>query len=330
MANTIVNNDTADWQKIATQVLEIESNAVLSMQAALNDSFIQAVKCIAQTRGKVVCSGVGKSGHIASKIAATLSSTGTAAFFMHANEAGHGDLGMIGEGDIVLLLSYSGESSELLKIVPVLKRLQVPLITIVGNADSTLAQTADICLLATVEQEACPHNLAPTASTTAALALGDALAMTILAARGFSPDDFARTHPLGKLGRRLLLRVEDTMRTGENIPLVHENTPFAETLLEITSKRMGMTLVNNAADELCGIITDGDLRRALLEKKIDLQQQTAGTLMTPQPTTAPPEMLAVTAVQLMKEKALNHLAVIQQQKLVGALSFHDLLRHRIL
>lgn len=292
-------------------------------------AFAEAVARIAAAKGKVICCGVGKSGHIAGKVAATLSSTGTPAFFMHASEAGHGDLGMVGDSDILLLFSYSGESAELLDIVPALKRLRLPLIAVVGEADSTLGQVADVCLPAAVDREACPHNLAPTASTTAALALGDALAMTVLTARGFSPDDFARTHPSGKLGRRLLLRVGDVMRSGNSIPLVREDTPFYDTLLVMTRQRMGMTLVCNARGALAGIITDGDLRRAL-DRFSDLSGRAAGALMTKRPKRVSPDMLATEALQLMKAKSLNHLAVTQSGRLVGALSFHDLFHHKIL
>lgn len=318
------------WRDMARQVLNIESAAVAAMAATVDEVFIRAVQCIVAASGKVVCSGVGKSGHIAGKIAATLSSTGTPAFFMHASEAGHGDLGMIGDGDTVLLLSYSGESEELLEIIPALKRLQVPLIAMVGVRNSTLAQAADICLLTAVEQEACPHNLAPTASSTAMLALGDALAMTVLTARGFMPDDFARTHPLGKLGRRLLLRVSDVMRRGDDIPIVRESASFPEALLEMTGKRMGMTLVCDAPGRLCGIITDGDLRRAL-DKFSNLQQLTVRELIHGPPLAIAADTLAADALQRMKEKAINHLAVTEADgSLAGVLSFHDLLRHRIL
>lgn len=316
-------------KRTAAQVLDVEGAAVAAMRAAVDDAFVAAVECIVKTPGKVVCSGMGKSGHIAGKIAATLSSTGTAAFFMHASEAGHGDLGMIGEGDTALLLSYSGESAELLALIPALKRLNVPLIAMVGAPASTLGKAADICLNAAVEQEACPHNLAPTASTTAALALGDALAMTVLTASGFSPDDFARTHPSGNLGRRLLLRVADVMREGEDLPVVDEGAAFSKVLLTMTGKRMGMTLVCNTDGVLRGIITDGDLRRAL-DRIGDLHDKPVRALMTAQPVTVAPQMLAAEALYLMQEKSLNHLAVCEGEMLVGALSFHDLLQHRIL
>ena len=334
MAQESAVNASDIWQRTALQVLEIESAAVAAMRHALDASFMRAVEVIAACRGKVVCSGVGKSGHILGKIAATFSSTGTPAFFMHAGEAGHGDLGMIGDDDILLLFSYSGESEELMGIVPAVKRMGIPLIAITGTAGSNLAKAADICLLAAVEREACPHNLAPTASTTAALALGDALAMTVLTARGFSPDDFARTHPAGNLGKRLLLRVSDVMRRGADIPLVREDATFSEVLMSMTSKRMGMTLVQDRAGGLCGIVTDGDLRRAL-DKIGNLHDKPLRVLMTATPVAVPPDMLAAQALQMMKEKSLNHLAVTEEEgrggsRLVGALSFHDLLQHKIL
>ena len=236
---------------------------------------------------------------------------------------------MIGDGDTALLLSYSGESAELLALIPALKRMHVPVIAVAGAMDSTLARAADVCLNAAVQQEACPHNLAPTASTTAALALGDALAMTVLTARGFSPDDFARTHPSGNLGRRLLLRVSDVMRQGDDIPMVDEGAAFSQVLLTMTGKRMGMTLVCNADGDLRGIVTDGDLRRAL-DRIGDLHSKPVRALMTAQPVTVSPDLLAAEALYLMQEKSLNHLAVCEGEKLVGALSFHDLLQHRIL
>lgn len=318
------------WQKMAAEVLDIERDALAETRDSLDDNFSRAVEILRAARGKIVCSGVGKSGHIAGKIAATFSSTGAPAIFMHPADAGHGDLGVVADEDAVLLISYSGESGELLELIPPLKRLQVPLLAIVGAADSTLAAAADVALSAAVRREACPHNLAPTASTTAALALGDALAMVLLRARGFSPDDFARTHPAGKLGRRLLLRVADIMRAGADIPRVRRGAALAEALLEMTGKRMGMTLVCEADGALCGIFTDGDLRRAV-NSPADLRAATIDALMTPAPKCAPPAMLAADALAQMKAAAVNHLAVVDAAgKLVGALSLHDILRHKLL
>ena len=318
------------WHETAANVLTIESAAVAALVQSLDERFMQAVECIVNTGGKIICSGVGKSGHIAGKIAATFSSTGTPAFFMHASEAGHGDLGMIGDNDTVLLISYSGESAELLEIIPALKRMQVTLIAIVSSDTSSLAQAVDITLSAAVAQEACPHNLAPTASTTATLALGDALAMTVLTARGFSADDFARTHPSGKLGRRLLLRVSDIMRYGDDIPRVSVKATLMDALLEMTEKRMGMTLILAETGQLAGIITDGDLRRGF-SRLDNIQEQGAQALMTAQPVCVAAGMLAAEALQLMKEKSLNHLVVTDRKgELSGVLSFHDLLRHKIL
>ena len=318
-----------DWRAMAVRVFDIERDALTMVRDRLDESFIRAVDILRQLRGKIICSGVGKSGHIAGKIAATFSSTGAPAFFMHPSDAGHGDLGMVGDDDAVLLLSYSGESTELIDLIPALKRLQIPLLAIVGNCHSSLAAAADVCLSAEVKREACPHNLAPTASTTAALALGDALAMALLYARGFSTDDFARTHPSGKLGRRLLMRVADVMRKDDDIPRVHADASFADALLEMTAKQMGMTLICDNDEALVGIFTDGDLRR-VADKFADLGNARIGDLMTATPLTTTPSMLAADTLGRMKEKKINHLAVVSNHRLVGALSFHDLLRHKII
>ena len=322
--------DTDEWRRIAAEVLAIESEAVLGVERSLGDSFLSAVRLLRDARGKVICSGIGKSGHIARKIAATFSSTGTPALFVHPTEAGHGDLGTVGDGDIALLLSYSGENREIMELIPALRRLQIPLLAMVGAPTSTLAVSADICLSVAVMREACPHNLAPTASTTAMLAFGDALAMTLLRARGFSAEDFARTHPAGSLGKRLLLRVADVMRVGDAVPLVPVRMDFSDALLEMTGKRMGMTLVSDDAGRLLGIFTDGDLRRAI-NTAGDMRRLKIADVMTPNPRTVPQELLAADALRLMRENSLNHLAVVgdNDQTLVGALSFHDLLRHKV-
>ena len=322
-------DEQARWRRVAAEVLEIEAAAIRAVR--VDESFYAAVRRLSTISGKVVCMGVGKSGHIAGKIAATLASTGTSAFFMNPAEAGHGDLGALAAGDAVLAISYSGESEEMVCLIPALKRLRIPIVAIVGVLQSTLATAADFLLHTPVDREACPHNLAPTASTTAALALGDALAMTLLVARGFSPDDFARTHPAGRLGRRLLLRVGDIMRTGDDIPCVRHDATFAEMLIEITGKRMGMTLVTDNRGALAGIFTDGDLRRAYQGKEGNPEGKRAGEMMTAKPQTIADDALAVEALKRMEERAVNQLAVLDGKgALVGAIAIHDLLAHHIL
>lgn len=319
-----------DILELAREVLLIEAHEVESLAKRLDDSFRRAIDLILQCRGRVVVSGMGKSGHIARKIAATLASTGTPAFFMHPAEASHGDLGMIIADDVVLAISYSGESNELLAIVPLLKRMGAKLVSMTGDCDSTLARESDVHLDAAVSQEACPLGLAPTASTTAALALGDALAVTVLERRGFSADDFARSHPGGALGRRLLVHVRDIMRTGEAIPAVSENASLLEALMEITRKKLGMTAVVNASGQPVGIFTDGDLRRIL-----ELGQSLAGACiadtMHRNPLTISPDRLAVEAVELMEERKINGLLVVDEAGcLAGALNMHDLLRAKVI
>jgi arabinose-5-phosphate isomerase len=278
----------------------------------------------------VVVSGIGKSGHIARKIASTLSSTGTPAYFLHPAEANHGDLGMIESGDVFIALSHSGESEELLSIVPQVKRRGARLIAITGRSDSALARECDVLLDAGVAQEACPHNLAPTASTTAALALGDALAVALLDARGFSADDFARSHPGGSLGRRLLTHVSDVMRKGADMPAVREDATFKAAVLEMSRGRMGMTAVLGAGGEVRGIFTDGDLRRAL-DKVLNFENTRVSEVMTAGPRTIRPEALAVEAVQLMERHKVNQLLVVDERgRLVGALNMHDLFRAKVL
>jgi arabinose-5-phosphate isomerase len=278
----------------------------------------------------VVVSGIGKSGHIARKIASTLSSTGTPAYFLHPAEANHGDLGMIESGDVFIALSHSGESEELVGIIPQVKRRGARLIAITGRSDSTLARECDVLLDAGVAQEACPHNLAPTASTTAALALGDALAVALLDARGFSADDFARSHPGGSLGRRLLTHVADVMRKGADMPAVREDATFKQAVLEMSRGRMGMTAVLDAQGEVRGIFTDGDLRRTL-DKVLDFEKTRVAEVMTAAPRTIRPEALAVEAVQLMERHKVNQLLVVDERgRLVGALNMHDLFRAKVI
>ncbi len=320
---------TTHGLELAREVLRIEAREVEAIAQRLDNSFQRAVELILQCRGRVVVSGIGKSGHVANKIAATLASTGTPAFFMHSAEAVHGDLGMITADDIVLMLSNSGEGSELLTIVPFLRRMGAKLISMTGNADSTLAKEADVHLDASVTQEACPLGLAPTASTTAALALGDALAVVLLDARGFSEEDFARSHPGGVLGRRLLVHVDDIMRTGEAIPQVQQTASFSAALLEMTRKGLGMTAVTDEQGRPVGILTDGDLRR-LFEKTMDFNTATIADTMRPSPRTIAAGRLAVEAVEVMEEFKINGLLVVDTAgKLVGALNMHDLLRAKV-
>ena len=311
---------------LARQVLDIEADALRALAGRLDHAFVDAVQLMLACRGRVVVSGMGKSGHVGSKIAATLASTGTPAFFMHPGEASHGDLGMITHDDVVLALSNSGESSELVSIVPLIKRRGARLVAMTGNPASTLARQADAHLDAGVTKEACPLNLAPTASTTAALALGDALAVALLEARGFSADDFARTHPGGALGRRLLVRVRDVMHAGDALPRVGLDATLKEALFEMTRKGLGMTAVVDDAGRVAGLFTDGDLRRTL-EHPLDLQQAKIAELMTRNPKTIRADELAAAAVERMETLKINGLLVVDTDNtLVGALNMHDLLR----
>jgi len=316
----------ADILQLARRTLEIEATAVSQLQDRLDQSFLDAVTLILQCTGRVVVSGMGKSGHIGGKIAATLASTGTPAFFMHPAEASHGDLGMITGQDVVIALSNSGESAEIAAIVPLIKRRGARLISMTGNPASTLAREADIHLDASVAQEACPHNLAPTASTTAALALGDALAVAVLFARGFTAEDFARTHPGGALGRRLLVHVRDLMHSDADLPVVGEDASLKQALLEMTRKGLGMTAIADPAGRLLGIFTDGDLRR-LLDNDVDVRNAMIADVMKRNPRTIAEDALAVEAVQLMEQFKVNGLfAVNETGQLRGALNMHDLLR----
>ena len=315
------------WIAAAREVLEAEREAILATHDGLGDSFIRAVQMLLDCRGKTVCTGVGKSGHIARKAAATLASTGTPAFYMHPTEAGHGDVGVLSSGDVMLALSHSGESREVLDLLPAARRKEASIIAICGNGESSLAREAAVALVVRVEKEACPLNLAPTASSTAALALTDALAVALFSARGFSAEDFARSHPSGTLGRRLLLRVSDVMRSDDDIPVVGSDCSFAQALVEMTGKRMGMVL---AAEDgmLRGIFTDGDLRRAVAAG-VDFSTVSVSDVMTAAPRSIAPEMMAADALELMRDNKLNHLPVVKDGKLVGALSFHELLAHRL-
>jgi len=316
--------------ELARKVLAIEAEAVTGLISRLDQRFLDAVSLILACRGRVVVSGVGKSGHVARKIASTMASTGTPAFFVHAAEAGHGDLGMITRDDVVLALSNSGESDELLTIIPMIKRQGAKLIAVTGNPDSALAKEADVHLDASVPQEACPLNLAPTASTTAALALGDALAIALLDARGFSEHDFARAHPGGALGRKLLTHVSDVMRTGNDAPSVPDTASFSEALIEMSRKGMGMTAVLDPGGKVVGIFTDGDLRRTL-EDKPDVRSIRIGEVMKRNPKTIAPQKLAAEAVELMERYKINQLLVVTDTgELAGALNTHDLFRAKVL
>jgi len=313
----------------AREVLRIEADAVARLADRIDSSFTAACRLILACAGRVVVSGIGKSGHVARKIAATLASTGTPAFFVHPAEAIHGDLGMVQHDDVFIALSYSGSTAELLTIVPVVKRQGARLIAITGSPASPLAKLADVHLDAGVDREACPLNLAPTASTTAALALGDALAVALLDARGFGPDDFARSHPGGALGRRLLTRVADVMRSGTALPTVAAGARLVDAVLEITRKRMGMTAVLGADGRLAGIFTDGDLRR-LLEAGRDLRGLAIDEVMTRAPATIDAQALAAEAVRIMEERRISQLLVTDGDgRLEGALHIHDLLTAKI-
>jgi len=307
-------------------VIQVETQAIAALAEQINEHFVLACKLMFACKGRVVVTGMGKSGHIAGKIAATLASTGTPAFFVHSGEASHGDLGMITAQDVVLALSNSGETEEVITILPIIKRLGVPLIAMTGNASSTLAKFATAHIDVAVAQEACPLGLAPTSSTTAALVMGDALAVSLLEARGFTRDDFALSHPGGSLGKRLLLRVSDMMHVGEQIPSVLESAFISEALLEMTEKKLGMTAIVNAQNQVSGIFTDGDLRR-MLSKNLNIHTTSIMEVMTPQCTVIKANILAAEAMQIMERKKINALIVVDdQQHAIGALNMHDLVR----
>lgn len=319
------NATDAQRLKRAREVLDIEADALRALAERLNGDFCRAVDAILQASGRLIVTGMGKSGHIARKIAATLASTGTPAYFVHPAEAAHGDLGMITSADILLALSNSGESTEVLALLPALKRKGVTLISMTGRVDSTLAKESDIHLDTWVEREACPLGLAPTASTTAALAMGDALAVTLLEARDFREEDFALSHPGGSLGRRLLVRVSDLMHQGDELPLVASGASLKDALLMMTQKGLGMTAIVDAQSRLQGVYTDGDLRRTL-DKTLDLSKLTINDVMTANPCTILSNKLATEAVRLMEQKKITGLLVVdEQQRLIGALHMHDLL-----
>jgi arabinose-5-phosphate isomerase len=323
------NRPRAPALELAREVLAIESKAVAALADRLDAGFLRAVDLLLACRGRIVVSGVGKSGHIGRKIAATLASTGTPALFVHAAEAAHGDLGMITPADVLIALSYSGETAELLTIVPLVKLEGTPMIAITGSAESSLARHADVHLDVRVDKEACPLNLAPTSSTTATLALGDALAIACMEARGFGPADFARSHPGGALGRRLLTRVADIMRTGDAVPAVPIDASVLDAVAEIGKKRLGMTAVLERDGALAGIFTEGDLRR-LIERVGDVRALRVADVMTRKPLTVPSGMLAAEAARILDASLRNQLLVIDDGRLVGALHMHDLTAAKVL
>jgi arabinose-5-phosphate isomerase len=330
LRSTPESRGIADSIAIARDVLEIEAKAIVDLIGRLDQSFDSAVQIILQCHGRVVVSGMGKSGHIARKIASTLASTGTPAFFVHPAEASHGDLGMITRDDALIGLSNSGESGELLAIVPLLKRQGAKLISITGNPESSLAKEADVHLYAGAEKEACPLDLAPTASTTAALALGDALAVALMHAKGFTRDDFARSHPGGALGRKLLTHVRDVMRAGAEAPRVGPRATVMDAVLEMSRGRMGMTTVIDDAERVIGVFTDGDLRRAL-ERGIDLRATRIADAMGAAPRTISPDRLAAEAVEIMERHKVNQIIVVdEERRLIGALNMHDLFRAKVI
>jgi arabinose-5-phosphate isomerase len=321
---------TFDVAESGRRVFEVEIRGLQAVAARIDGAFTAACRLLLDCRGRVVCIGMGKSGHIARKIAATFASTGTPAFYVHPGEAGHGDLGMITDVDVVLALSNSGETDELLMLLPVLKRQGNRLIAMTGRPASTLARESDVHLDVSVPAEACPLALAPTTSTTAALALGDALAVALLEARGFTADDFARSHPAGALGRRLLLHITDVMHSGDDVPRVRAEATLSQALVEMSRKRLGMTAVVDDHNRLLGLYTDGDLRRTLDDAAIDLRQTRIAEVMTRSPKTIGSDALAVEAAKLMETHQINALLVVDAAGcVVGALNIHDLLRARV-
>lgn len=318
--------DSVALKNLAREVISTEADAVASLENRIDDNFVTACEIILGCKGRVVVLGMGKSGHIASKIAATLASTGTPAFFVHPAEASHGDLGMITAGDVVLALSNSGETDEVKRIIPLLKRLGVSIVAMTGKPASTLATHADVNINVEVANEACPLGLAPTSSTTAALVMGDALAVSLLEARGFTAEDFARSHPAGQLGRRLLLHISDIMHSGDDMPVVAETASLSQAIMEMTRKRLGMVAITTNDMQVLGIYTDGDLRRTM-EQAIDPHNTLIGEHMTRNSRSILPTALAVEAVELLQKHKVQGLLVIDEQsRLQGMLNFHDLLQ----
>ena len=327
MPDTLTRDDLL---ALAANVLDIEARAVYALKTRLDDDFVAACQLCMDTPGRVVVTGMGKSGHVSNKIAATLASTGTPAFFMHPAEASHGDLGMITSQDLLLAISYSGETAEVVTILPVVKRMGAKLLSMTGNPRSTMAQAADVHLDISVEEEACPLNLAPTASTTATLAMGDALAVALLKKRGFTAEDFARSHPSGSLGKRLLLRVSDVMRTGDRIPAVSDEVTLRDALLEMTDKGLGMTAIVDSDNKILGIYTDGDLRRTL-DAGADIRTTRVRDVMHANCKTTSADVLAAEALHILEENKITSLLVADDDNvLAGALNIHDLFREGLM
>ena len=315
--------------EIAKLVIQTETDSILKLKNRIDNNFVKACQLLVSCKGKVVVIGMGKSGHIGRKIAATLASTGTPAFFVHPGEAGHGDLGMVNADDVLILISYSGKSDEITTLLPAIKQLNIPILAMTGNTKSIIAKTADIHFDVSVEQEACPHNLTPTSSTTVALVMGDAIAITLLNARGFTPEDFAKSHPSGALGRRLLILVSSIMKVGDDIPIVVKETPLVESLLVMSQKSLGMVIIADNEDSLQGIFTDGDLRR-VLEKNADIQGLLIEDVMTSNCKSIGPEKPALLAFHMMDENRLNSLPVVDTNNLViGAINMHTLMQARV-
>lgn len=319
-----------NFKQLAKNVIEIEKNAIAELSSFIDDDFAQACQLMFNCAGRVIVVGMGKSGHIGGKIAATLASTGTPSFFVHPGEASHGDLGMITRDDVVITISNSGETGEVLAIIPVIKRIGAKLVAMTGNTDSTLAKLADHHICVKVSQEACPLGLAPTSSTTATLVMGDAVAVALLNARGFTADDFALSHPGGSLGKRLLLRLADIMHKDDRIPVVNANAKIKDALVEMSLKGLGMTAVVDNDNSLIGLFTDGDLRR-ILDAKIDIHQDAITSVMTRTPYVAQQDMLAAEALKIMEDKKINGLIIVgENHQPIGAMNMHDLLKSGVL
>jgi arabinose-5-phosphate isomerase len=314
--------------EIAKAVIQTEAESILALKDRINNDFAKACETLKNCRGKVVLVGMGKSGHIAKKISSTLSSTGTPSFYLHPGEAGHGDLGMVSHDDVVIIVSYSGESDEIIALLPGIQRMNVPIISMTGNINSLVASSSDFHLDVSVEKEACPNNLAPTSSTTSALVMGDAIAVSLINAHNFTPEDFARSHPSGSLGRRLLTLVSSIMQSGDDIPMVSKETLLIDSLLVMSEKALGMVLIAEDG-KLVGIFTDGDLRRTL-ESKMDFQKLTIEDVMTKDCKSIEPQQPALTAVQMMEKYSLNSMPVVDSKNnIVGAINMHTLIQAKL-
>ena len=315
--------------EIAKAVVQTEADSILMLKDRIDQTFNDACQLMLSCQGKVILIGMGKSGHIAKKIAATLASTGTPSFYVHPGEAGHGDLGMVNDKDVVIIISYSGESDEIITLLPSIKRLNIAMISMTGNSSSTIAEESDVHLDVSVDQEACPHNLTPTSSTTVALVMGDAIAITLLNARGFTPEDFAKSHPSGALGRRLLTLVSNIMKSADDIPIVSKETSIIDSLLVMSQKSLGMVLITDKNNTLLGIFTDGDLRRAI-EKNINFQDLSIKEVMTQNCKSIQPNKPALIALQMMEEHSLNSLPVVDgNNQVIGAINMHTLMQAKV-